>query len=106
MAADRPVQLGLCEQVVDELGEPVGVGDHRRGTRLRCGEVGCAFADLQPGAQRCDRAPQLVRGVGDEPALGLRSAVQPVEQVVHRDSQLADLVACERHVDPLVEPGC
>ena len=51
------------------------------------------------------RGAQLVRGVGDEPALGVEGDVEPGQHVVEGVGQLLELVVGALEVDPLVGQG-
>ena len=104
LALERPagVEAGEEEQVLDELLHPQrlgldpadGVGDGGgHGVRLAAGQLGVA-------ADRGERGPQLVRGVGDElPHLrlallpGLERRLDVVEHRVEGEGDLADLGA-------------
>ena len=65
--------------------------------------VGLAGEDLELAANRGQRRAQLVRGVGDEAALAGKGILEPVEHVVERLRQGADLVAGALGPDPAVE---
>ena len=52
--------------------------------------VGQGHLDLGPDHRQ--RGAQLVRGVGDEPALGVEGGLQPVQHLVERVGQVGHLV--------------
>ena len=56
------------------------------------GAVGVGQADLELGADRRQRAAQLVRGGRGEQLLAAGGLLQPVEHAVQRQAQLGDLV--------------
>ena len=70
------------------------------GERVRPGD-----GHLDQGPVDRQRGAQLVRGVGDEPALAVEGAVQPLQHGVERVGQLLDLVARAGQRDPLVQPA-
>jgi hypothetical protein len=78
------------EQVVDQAGQAVGVG-LAVGEQLGVGAV--AAGEGRVPAQRRHRRAQLVRRVGEQPALGLARPVQRVEHAVERARQLTELIA-------------
>ena len=88
------------EQVVDQHPHPLGFGlDPPHGQRQVLGPAGRAAAEqLGEPAHGGERGPQLVRGVGDEPAqpilrrLALRERLLDLaEHRVQRHAQPADL---------------
>ena len=96
---------GQREQRVDEsfLGRaqrqhlPAG-GPQRFAAGVRVGE-----RHLQQRPLRGQRGPQLVRGVGDEPALRLERRLEPRQQLVKRVPQLLELVVRALERQALVE---
>ena len=100
-AEQEVVAIGLCEQqqIVDEPCQPCDLGLHQPLDALEL------LADSEPSsrspplehvqlpAQDGQRRAQLVRGVGDELALGGERRRQPVEHVVERIRQHLQLAA-------------
>ena len=74
------VLAGESQEIVEEPAQPLGVGVDV-GQRLGVGAVGKQVGRVP--AQRGDRVSQLVRGVGDEPPLGLS---RPLERGEHAGS--------------------
>ena len=91
---DRLAQLAEDQQVLGELGEVVALLERcdQRLARART-EPACPQRGLELGLHHRDRRAQLVAGVGDEVPLALEGPPQPVEHVVERLAQAADLVA-------------
>ncbi len=75
-------------------------GEHRglRRDRFRLG-----LRDVERGAHGGQRGAQLVRGVGDEPALGGERALQPGQQLVDGVGEILDLVQRAGDGEPLVQ---
>jgi hypothetical protein len=71
--------------------------DHPQRVRLLLAGVRAPQEVLGVADDRGDRRPQLVAGVGGEAALGLERLLQPVEHVVDRQRQRAQLVVGRRH---------
>ncbi len=66
---------GELEQVADEPAEPVGLGDDVGDERPAVvGDEPLTLHDVGVGPDERRRRPQLVRRIGDEPALGLERA--------------------------------
>ena len=82
------------QQVLGELREPVALvdGGPQRLAQVRVGRRAAQRA-LQLGLDHRDRRAQLVAGVGDEAPLAVVGAAQPVEHLVERLAEPADLVA-------------
>nr|WP_230985368.1 hypothetical protein [Microbispora oryzae] len=74
-------------------------GPQRRRVGVRVRE-----RDLGHGPLQRQRCAQLVRGVGDEPALRGERGLQPVQQFVEGVGQLLELVGGPGHRQPPVEP--
>ena len=64
----------------------------RSATDRPVGALGVPQRDLEVGADRSERAAQLVRRVGHELPLALRRRLEAVEHRVHRAGQAPDLV--------------
>src|SRR6185437_9157621 len=103
-----PVELALAarkreEGLEEALLLPVG-GEQRLagGTPdVRRGRV--AEGDLHQGALACERASELVRGVGDEVALRLERGLETREEIVERVPELLELVVGAAEGQPLVQ---
>ena len=67
--------------------------------------VGVTGHDLELGPQRGQRAPQFMRGVGDEAALCDGCFVEAGEHVVEGDAQRLDLVLTSGQVQAAVQIG-
>ena len=88
------VDAGENEQVVDGAAHAVDLLARALEHRARRGrQVVVAQADVELGAHRRQRRAQLVRGVGDQPALLLDAALDAVEHRVERGGEVRDLVA-------------
>ena len=89
-AGARGVLSGECEQLVEQARESRGVALDV-GQHVGVGAVLCDVRGIAP--QRGERGPQLVRGIGDEAALGLARLLERGEHRIERLRQRADLVA-------------
>src|SRR5690606_23013123 len=81
-----------CEQLLDEVSSALQ-------TLLQSSEGGNALflrrralGELDLQAQRRERSPQLVGGVGNEIALGFERLAEPREQVIERGDERAHLL--------------
>ena len=91
------------EQVGGELREPLDLLGHRLEELTPGGLVEILVAkELEKAAQRENRRPELVRGVGDELAAGVVEAREPQAHPIEGAGQLAELVAAVI-LDRLVE---
>jgi len=89
------------EQGVDlvQLGaQPRGQGDG-----LRRGRLGLGQGHVQRGPHGGQRGTQLVRGIGDEPALRGEGAIQPSQQPVDSVAEFLELVVRAGQRQPLVQ---
>ena len=89
------------EQPVDLVqlrAQPRGQRDRLRRSRLGLGQ-----RHVQRGPHRGQRRAQLMRGVGDEPALGLERDLQPFQQAVDGVAKLLQLVLRALNGQPLVQ---
>ena len=96
---DEPgrVEGRQAEEVVHERGEAVGLADDVGQERLALlADEGLPIQDLGVGPDQRGRCPQLVRCIGDEPALGLERAPDRDERSAGDD---------ERHEGGPDEPG-
>ena len=91
------VEAGELEEVVDERAEALVLGEQPRRELRPVGVLRIAERNFEIGAHRRDRAPQLVGRVRHELALAGRRGLEPVEHLVHRLGQPADLVPPARH---------
>ena len=82
------VQPGQQQQVRGQPLQPHGVLHRTRHVQ----QLRVRHRHFELGAQARDRAAQLVRGVGDEPALPLHGRLQRGQRLVRRPGQPADLV--------------
>ena len=98
--------LGDRQQVLGELGEPVGLlgGRGQRRPQL-LGRAALGERQLQLGPQDRQRRAQLVAGVGDEGALVLQRLAEALEHLVQRRAEPSDLVVGRRHRQALVGLG-
>ena len=87
------VEPGQQEEVGGERLDPLHIGQ-------RLGRPPVSSRRVRRIGQR---APQLVRGVGDEPFVLLDGRLQPVERGVHRTGEGGDLVAGVGFGNPLVQ---
>ena len=83
------VLAGESQEIVEEPAQPLRVGVDV-GQRLGVGAVGKQIRRIP--AQRGDRVSQLVRGVGDEPPLGLARPLERGEHAVQRLGEPVDLL--------------
>ena len=93
-AIEQPVD------VIELVAQPVAEVHH-----VRRGGPGLGQRDIEPDSHGGVRGAQLVRGVGDELALGLERPVQAAEQVVEGVGQLLELVVGAAEVEPFVQVG-
>ena len=97
--------LGQGQQVVDGAAHSVDfVHSAVQHLPRRRGELVAAEADVDLGAHDRERSPELVRGIGDEPALVQHAPLDPVEHGVEGQSEVADLVGGGGDRDTLVQP--
>ena len=93
------------EQLAHRVLHALVLGQRTLGDRGPVGAVGVAQRDLEVGADRRERAAQLVRRVGHELPLALRRRLEPVEHRVHRAGQAPDLVVGVGLGHPPVDGG-
>ena len=74
--------LGQAQEVREQLGQALGLELAGDQVALEVGVLGAQARRLQAQAQPGQRGAQLVRGVGDEVALGVERAHEPVGHVV------------------------
>jgi hypothetical protein len=78
---------GEGEQRLHQTGEPIGLLQHAADHLLVPGRVApLAQADLADAADRHERGPQLVRGVGREAPQPLERLLEPREGVVEDEA--------------------
>jgi hypothetical protein len=99
------VGLGQQEELLDELFQTRRLrygtlGDDRPRRPVRVGQT-----DVEGRADGGQRGPQLMGGVGHEPALPVRGIVEPGEHVVHGVGQVPDLVGRAGIGHPPAEVG-
>ncbi len=70
---------------------------------LHRSRLGLGQRDVQCGPHRGQRRAQLVRGVGDEPALRFERDLQPFQQAVDGVAKLLQLVFRALNGQPLVQ---
>ena len=92
----------------EALQQPLGVVEiHAQlGVQLTgiCGDAsGLGDRDVESGAHHRQRGAQLVRGVCDEPSLGVKRRLQAFQQPVDRVGEQPQLIARARHREPLVQ---
>ncbi len=100
------VERGEGQQVVHQAAHAGDLAGHQAQQLRAC--LGIAPIDphlehLDPIAQRGQRRPQFVRGVGDETALRGERTVELADHVVERDREFGQGVAPLRHPHPLTE---
>ena len=104
-AQRKPALVGPREheQILGEPHEPLDLLRRRakRASSSSC-ERGRAQRELELGAERRERRPQLVARVGDEAALARESLLEAAEHLVQRLAEAADLVARRRQREPPV----
>ena len=85
---------GELDEVADERAQLLELRDEVGAQAVAVLGVGRAAArqHLEVGAQRGERRPELVRGVGDELALGALTALERFEHRVERARQARELV--------------
>ena len=74
--------LGQAQEVGEQLGQALGLELARHQVALEVGVLGAQARRLQAQAQPGERGAQLMRGVGDEVALGVERAHEPLGHVV------------------------
>ena len=91
----RRLAAGQQEQPRDQVvGPPAGLADHvAHPPQLVDVGVGIGEGHVDLGPQHRQRGPQLMAGVGDEPALRIERRLQPVEHRVEAGRQFRDLAA-------------
>ena len=99
------VQPGQRQQVLGQPGQPERVREHVAGGLPPVLAVRVVQRHLQLGPDAGDRAAQLVRGVGDQPALAFLGRAEPAEHVVQGQGQVAHLVAGLGHREGPWPPG-
>ena len=99
------VRAGQEKQLADQALQPGRLPDGALGDGRPGGPVRVGQPDLQAGADRGQRAAQLVAGVGDEAALPPGGVLQPGQHRVHGLGQVADLVVGPGLRDPPGEVG-
>ena len=85
-----PVRAGQREQGVDEPGEALGLGLGAPGPGAS-GGPDPVLEVLEPQPEGGEGGAKLVRGVGDELALGPDQRVEPLDGLVHHRGQRAHL---------------
>ena len=100
-----PLAAGQHQQSVHQpVGPDARLPDHlAHGPQLGHGRGRVAEGDVHLGADHRQRRPQLVAGVGDEPALAVEGGVQPGQHRVEGVGQLLELVRRPVQPDPLVQ---
>ena len=87
------VELGQVEQIVGELRQPTDLARHGVEELASCRLVEVfVLQQLEEAAEREERCPQLVRGVGDELAPRMIQTREPDAHPVERPRQLAELI--------------
>ncbi len=99
------VQPGQRQQVLGQAGQPERVREHVAGGLPPVLAVRVVQRHLQLSPDAGDRAAQLVRGVGDQPALAFLGRAEPAEHVVQGQGQVAYLVAGLGHREGLWPAG-
>jgi hypothetical protein len=106
-----PRRAGFASREIEEArDEPLGAfgrlpdrDAHR--PEVRDARIGVRERDVDLGAHDGERRAQLMRGVGDEPALRVERRVEPVEHAVQRAGRVAELVGGAPQPDPLPREG-
>ena len=98
-ARQHLLAAGQHHQRVEQHLRAVGGLEHRLAHLAQVGDVGVRVGerDLDLGADDRQRRAQLVRGIGDEAALAVERAGEPVEHPVDRVGELAQLVVRALH---------
>ena len=102
----RDFRVGHEQQIVDEPLHPeVFLEEVVRRRPPHFGAVGAVAGqdDLEFVADDGDRGAEFVRRVRDEPVLSIARSFEPVEHLVHRRRQSADLVVAWLVPDSTVE---
>ena len=96
---------GQHQECLQQPFDPVKLGAQPPGQRdrLRRGRLGFGQRHVEGRAHRGQRGTQLVRGVGDEPALGVEGDLQPLQQAVDGVTELLELVLRAVQAEPLVQ---
>ena len=82
------VRGGQLEHVADEPRQPVGLGDDVGDERTAViGHQVLPLHDVGIRADECCRGPELVRGIGDEPALGVERPADRHERASGHDER-------------------
>ena len=104
---DPALPVGQGEERVDQLLLLGALVEHllagrpeRAGRRLRV-----AQDQLKQRADRGQRRAELVRGVGDEPPLGVERAFEATQKAIDRVGELPELVLRSLHREPFVQIG-
>ena len=97
---------GECEHVGDEPVELVEAVQQRHGAFVAARLVALAVEQLDLGAKYRERGPELVGGVGDEVALALERALEPVEHMVEGVGQQSHLSTRMRRPGACREVAC
>ena len=94
---------GQAEQVVEDAGQPLALGLHRRDLLVAVGQF--EREEFDPQQQGGQRIAQLVRGVGDEGPLLLEHVLDVVGHLVERPGQPAQFGRAHGRRHPGLQPA-